>query len=67
MTIDIELPFKDAKERVIEGFERAYLTALFAWAEGNVSRAARKANLDRMYLHRLLQRHGLRKSGSLGE
>ena len=65
--VDIELPFKDAKDRVIEGFERAYLTALFAWAEGNVSRAARKANLDRMYLHRLLQRHGLRKSGSLGE
>jgi transcriptional regulator with GAF, ATPase, and Fis domain len=65
--IDLELPFKDAKDRVIEGFERAYLTALFAWAEGNVSRAARKANLDRMYLHRLLQRHGLRKSGSLGE
>ncbi|MEO7330609.1 MAG: sigma 54-interacting transcriptional regulator [Minicystis sp.] len=65
--VDIELPFKDAKDRVIEGFERAYLTALFTWAEGNVSRAARKANLDRMYLHRLLQRHGLRKSGSLGE
>jgi DNA-binding NtrC family response regulator len=65
--VDIELPFKDAKDRVIEGFEREYLTALFAWAEGNVSRAARKANLDRMYLHRLLQRHGLRKSGSLGE
>jgi transcriptional regulator with GAF, ATPase, and Fis domain len=65
--IDIELPFKDAKDQVIESFERAYLTALFAWAEGNVSRAARKANLDRMYLHRLLQRHGLRKSGTLGE
>ncbi len=65
--IDIELPFKDAKDHVIEAFERAYLTALFAWAEGNVSRAARKANLDRMYLHRLLQRHGLRKSGTLGE
>ena len=65
--VDIELPFKDAKDRVIEIFERAYLTALFTWADGNVSRAARKANLDRMYLHRLLQRHGLRKSGSLGE
>ena len=65
--VDLDLPFKDAKERVIEGFERAYLTALFTWADGNVSRAARKANLDRMYLHRLLQRHGLRKSGTLGE
>jgi transcriptional regulator with GAF, ATPase, and Fis domain len=65
--IDLERPFKDAKEVVIASFERSYLTALLTWADGNVSRAARKANLDRMYLHRLLQRHGLRRSGPLGE
>jgi transcriptional regulator with GAF, ATPase, and Fis domain len=65
--VDLELPFKDAKDVVIASFERSYLTALLSWADGNVSRAARKANLDRMYLHRLLQRHGLRRSGPLGE
>jgi transcriptional regulator with GAF, ATPase, and Fis domain len=65
--VDLDLPFKDAKERVIGAFERSYLSALLTWADGNVSRAARKANLDRMYLHRLLQRHGLRKSGTLEE
>ena len=52
---------------MISSFERSYLAALLIWADGNVSRAARKANLDRMYLHRLLQRHGLRKSGTLEE
>jgi DNA-binding NtrC family response regulator len=57
---DIEEPFKVAKERMIAGFEKAYLTRLLDWAEGNVSRAARKAKLDRMYLHRLLQRYGTR-------
>ncbi len=62
---DIEKPFRVAKEEIIEGFERRYLTALLAWAENNVSRAARKAKIDRMYLHRLLQHYGLRKSGSL--
>ena len=62
---DIEKPFRLAKEEIIEGFERKYLAALLAWAEGNVSRAARKAKIDRMYLHRLLQHYGLRKSGSL--
>ncbi|MCC6554308.1 MAG: sigma 54-dependent Fis family transcriptional regulator [Polyangiaceae bacterium] len=62
---DIELPFKEAKDAIIAQFERAYLAALLDWAEGNVSKAARKANLDRMYLHRLLQRHGLRRGAAL--
>jgi transcriptional regulator with GAF, ATPase, and Fis domain len=62
---DIEKPFRVAKDGVIETFERGYLTALLEWAEGNVSRAARKAKIDRMYLHRLLQHYGLRKSASL--
>jgi DNA-binding NtrC family response regulator len=57
---DIEEPFKVAKERIIASFERAYLTRLLGWAEGNVSRAARKAKLDRMYLRRLAQRYGLK-------
>jgi transcriptional regulator with GAF, ATPase, and Fis domain len=60
---DIEEPFKVAKERIITCFEKTYLSRLLGWAEGNVSRAARKAKLDRMYLHRLLQRYGLRGPG----
>ena len=58
--IDLDVPFKIAKEGLIDDFERAYLTALVAWAGGNMSRAARRAGIDRMYLHRLVQRHGLR-------
>ena len=54
---DIEQPFKVAKERVIAEFEKVYLERLMLWAQGNVSRAARKAKIDRMYLHRLLQRY----------
>jgi DNA-binding NtrC family response regulator len=57
---DIEEPFKVAKERLVACFEQNYLTQLLGWAEGNVSRAARKAKIDRMYLHRLLQRYGLK-------
>jgi DNA-binding NtrC family response regulator len=64
---DLDVPFRRAKDRTIETFERRYLEALLAWAQGNVSKAARKAHLDRMYLHRLLQRHGLRRGGSLTE
>jgi transcriptional regulator with GAF, ATPase, and Fis domain len=65
LATDIERPFHTAKDALIQGFERSYLTALMTWAEGNVSRAARKARIDRMHLHRLLQHHGLRRSGSL--
>ena len=42
-------------------FELHYLTALLAWADGNISQAARKAGMDRMYLHRLVQRYGLKR------
>ncbi len=59
----VEEPFKLAKERLVADFEKAYLTRLLQWAEGNISRAARKAGLDRMYLYRLLQRYGLKGSG----
>ncbi|WP_437579006.1 sigma 54-interacting transcriptional regulator [Sorangium sp. So ce887] len=62
---NIEMPFKEAKEAIIDRFERDYLAALLEWSNGNVSRAARKAGLDRMYLHRLLQRHGLRRAAAL--
>jgi len=62
-----ELPFKEAKDAVIAEFERTYLAELLRWANGNVSKAARKAQLDRMHLHRLFQRYGLRSTSSLGE
>jgi DNA-binding NtrC family response regulator len=62
---DLSLSFRDAKERVLAEFEVAYLTALLDWAQGNVSRAARKAKMDRMNLHRLVQRYGLRESRGL--
>lgn len=58
---NIEEPFKSAKERLVLAFERVYLERLMTWAGGNVSRAARKARLDRMYLHRLLQRHAMKR------
>ena len=65
--VDVGLPFKEAKEAIIADFERAYFTDLLRWANGNVSKAARKAQLDRMHLHRLFQRYGLRNASPLEE
>lgn len=63
--VDLNVSFRNAKDRTILDFEKKYLCALLEWSGGNVSRAARRAKLDRMYLHRLLQRHGLRRSSAL--
>ena len=51
--------FHSAKEHLVSAWERDYLAGLLARAGGNVSRAARDAGLDRVYLHRLLKKHGL--------
>jgi DNA-binding NtrC family response regulator len=61
---ELDEPFKVGKERVVEAFERAYLQRLMSWSSGNVSRAARKAKIDRMYLHRLLVRYGIQRDSS---
>jgi transcriptional regulator with GAF, ATPase, and Fis domain len=58
--IDRQIPFRLAKERAIEKFERAYIGPLLEECEGNMSKAARTAKMDRMYLHQLAQKYGFR-------
>jgi transcriptional regulator with GAF, ATPase, and Fis domain len=55
----LDLPFKEAKGRLVEEFEREYLTALLARHKGNVSRAAQEAGIDRNYIHRLVKKYGI--------
>jgi len=54
------VPFKEAKERLVDAFERQYVADLLERHDGNVSRAASEAGLDRNYLSRLAKKHGLR-------
>ena len=54
-------PFHDVKDRVVSDFERDYLTRLVARAGGNMSKAARQANIDRTTLYRLMEKHGLQR------
>ncbi len=58
--VDLDLSFREAKEAAMAAFDRSYLGALIRWSGGNVSLAARRAGMDRIHLHRLLQRYGLR-------
>jgi DNA-binding NtrC family response regulator len=54
-------PYHAARERVIAEFELRYLTNLVHRAEGNMSRAARLAGVDRTTLYRLMEKHGLQR------
>ncbi len=64
--VDLDVPFRRAKEKLVETFERRYLSELLEWSGGNVSQAARRSRIDRIHLHRLLQRYGLRRTSSGG-
>ena len=54
------MPFKKARDEALRQFEARYLTSLLERSRGNVSQAARDAELHRSYFFDLLKRHGLR-------
>ena len=57
--VDTSLPFKEAKERWNDQFERRYLATVFAAHNQNISRAAAHVGLSRRHLRELLHKHGL--------
>ena len=57
---DPDIPFKDAKERLIDVWEAEYVVNLLERCQGNVTQAARVAGLDRAHLYRILRKHGHR-------
>jgi transcriptional regulator with PAS, ATPase and Fis domain len=58
--IDVTLPLRTVREQWLRHVERRYLEQLLAAHGNNVSAAARVAGVDRVHLHRLLSRAGLR-------
>jgi transcriptional regulator with PAS, ATPase and Fis domain len=58
--VDETQPLKRARERWNLLLERHYVAKLLTRHNNNVTAAARAAGIDRIHLHRLLRRHGLR-------
>jgi DNA-binding NtrC family response regulator len=56
---DANRSYRDNKEQWENEFERRYLAWLMQRAQGNISRAAREADMDRKYLHKLLKKHAI--------
>jgi DNA-binding NtrC family response regulator len=57
--VEISLPFKEAKERWNDHFERRYVAMVFTTNANNVTRAAEHAGLSRRHFRELLYKHGI--------
>ena len=53
------LPFKEAKEIIIKSFHNKYINWILQQNKGNISRAAKQAELQRQYLHRLIKEENI--------
>jgi DNA-binding NtrC family response regulator len=66
-TVDLSLPFRDAKASVVEGFERAYIAGVLELHGGKLTAAAKHADMDPKNFSEKLSRYGLRKGTSADE
>ena len=57
-----ELPYHEAREALLERFERTFTETMLQKSGGNVSKAARDAGVDRRHLQRLMVRFGIKSS-----
>ncbi|MDL1963152.1 MAG: sigma-54 dependent transcriptional regulator [Deltaproteobacteria bacterium] len=53
------LPFKEAKEIITKTFHNKYINRILQQNNGNISKAAEQAELQRQYLHRLIKEENI--------
>ncbi len=58
--------YHSAKDKLVAHFEKEYLTRLVVRADGNMSKAARLASVDRTTLYRLMEKHNFRRDDMAG-
>lgn len=51
--------FKEAKEKIVEQFEKSYIQAMLVAFQGNITKAARAANKNRRAFWQLIRKHGI--------
>ncbi len=56
----LRLPLREARDLVVDEFERSYLTARLAEHAGSVAKAAESIGVSRQFAYRLLEKYGLR-------
>ena len=61
------LPLAEAKRLAVGAFERRYLANVLRREQGNISRAAAQAGVDRANFRRLLKQYGVSPRGGAGD
>jgi len=59
VTTEASFVYKEERRRVLDRFEKVFLSSLLATTGGNVRQAARVAQMDRSYLMKLIKDHGV--------
>ncbi len=59
LTLKNNLPLKEARKKWISQFEKAYLQALLSRCNGNISKVAKYAKVNRMTIYRLLNTYNI--------
>ncbi len=59
----LDLPLRAAREQVVEDFELRYLTAQLERHGGNITQSAAAMGVSRQFVHRMMERYGLRSRG----
>ncbi|MBI2895567.1 MAG: sigma 54-dependent Fis family transcriptional regulator [Deltaproteobacteria bacterium] len=61
LSIDVDVPFKLAKQQFVDEFDRRFMTALLERHDWNIAAAARATGVDRVSIYKLLERLSLRR------
>ena len=51
--------FKEAKEKIVDQFEKSYIQGMLVAFQGNITKAARAANKNRRAFWQLIRKHGI--------
>ncbi|MFQ5865872.1 MAG: helix-turn-helix domain-containing protein, partial [bacterium] len=60
-TSDLDVPLFKAREKILQEFEKQYLINLLQKCKGNISKAARLAQISRRTMYRMINTYDLHK------
>src|SRR5262249_7050835 len=56
---DMPTDYKLAREKALDAFEKDFIVHVLKTFGKNVTRTARESGIDRVYLHKLIKKHGI--------